>query len=112
MSRERAKGTDFETLVLTLIQLYDPSAHRLGSQGVKDRGDIWISDARYVIECKNESSYAGKLATWLGEANREAATAKKPYGIVVHKRRGTRDPAEQYVTLALGDYLELTTSLS
>ena len=104
------KGTTFESLVLPGFQEYWPDAHRLGKQGVKDKGDIWLpSTVPFVVECKNTSSYAGKLSTWLDEARTEAAHAGKPHGVVVHKRTGKGRWPEQYVTLRLDAFLELVT---
>lgn len=107
MSKQRSKGTGFETSVLPAFQKYMPTAHRLGAQGVNDRGDLWLPDPRYIPEIKCFSSYAGKLAGWLAEAEVEAANAGKPHGIVVFKRGGTTDPLKQYCLTTLGSQLEL-----
>lgn len=109
MSKQRTKGTSFETLVLEAFRTKFPDAHRLGLQGTRDCGDIWIpASAGYVIECKNEASYAGKLSTWLSESEVEAENAVRPYGIAVHKRRGTLDPFRQFVTVDVRTWLGCT----
>lgn len=50
-------------------------------------------------EVKAESNYAGKLATWLAEADAETENAGADVGIVWHKRKGTTDPEQWYVTM-------------
>lgn len=108
MSKQRAKGTSFESLVLSAFQEYMPTSHRLGAQGANDKGDLWVPDPRFIPEIKCYSSYAGKLAGWLKEAEVEAENAGKPHGIVVHKRRGTTDPFSQFVTCTLGTFLAMS----
>lgn len=110
-NRNGRKGTGFEVSVLPAFQELWPDAHRLGKQGVKDKGDIWLpTSVPFVVECKNEASYGGKLSTWIGEAAVEAAHADKPHGIVVHKRIGKTDPGLQYVALELRSFLELVSA--
>lgn len=107
MSKQRQRGTSFESSLIPLLSRYMPQTHRLGAQGAKDCGDFWTPDPRYVIEAKCEASYAGKLSGYLSEAEAEAANAGKPHGIVVFKRHGTRIPARQYVVMTLETHLEL-----
>jgi hypothetical protein len=105
-NRNQRVGTEFETLVLQGFRLAYPEAVRLGKQGAMDKGDIWLPGAPYVVECKREKSL--NLGGWMGEAEAEAANAGKPIGVVVHKRRGKGDWRDQWVTVKLGDFLELT----
>jgi hypothetical protein len=108
-NRSAAKGSLFENSLLPLLrEYYGPDVIRRGKQGVKDCGDYLLpGERRFALEAKNESSYAGKLSGWLGEADREAANLGVPHGVVVHKRRGSTDPAHQYVTCDLLAFLEL-----
>ncbi len=99
------KGSDFELSLIPLLRKHMTHVVRLGKQGVKDKGDYYLPDPRYVLEAKN--CVRLDLAGWLKEAETEAANAGKPYGVIVHKRKGTRDPAQQYVTCTLGTFLEL-----
>lgn len=82
-----------------------PLTHRLGLQGVKDKGDFWTPDPRYIIEAKNVAKL--NLAGWVGEAEREAVNAGKPHGVVIHKRPRVGIPSLQYVTCTLGTFLDL-----
>lgn len=70
-----------------------------------DKGDLWVADSRFILEAKREASYAGKLSGYLKEAENEAANAGKPFGVVIHKRSGTTDPARQYVCMTFGTFL-------
>jgi hypothetical protein len=78
---------------------------RLGKQGANDRGDIWIPDVDYVVECKNEKGI--HLGEWANEAATEAFNAGRAIGIVVHKRKGKTLWTDQWVTLRLEDFLDL-----
>lgn len=114
MSKQRQKGTSFETSLLPLLKQYYPSASRAPLRGTKDEGDFILDGAPFVLEAKNHKEM--KLAEWLREAEAEALNAavargsvpgEFPVGVVVAKRRGVTDPAEQYAVLTLGDFLHL-----
>jgi hypothetical protein len=86
--------------------LSDDRIERRARNGAKDRGDIGgvrtALGERVVIECKD---YGGqiKAAEWVAEAHLEAANDDAPVGVVVAKRRGTTNPADQWVVMTLGD---------
>jgi Holliday junction resolvase len=106
VSKSKQRGTAFETLVLQQFKEHYPSAIRSPLSGAADRGDIYIfEENRYAIECKNVARM--DLSGWVGEAEVEAANAGKQVGVVVHKRKGKGQPAEQYVTMTLGSFLTL-----
>lgn len=108
MSAARAKGTAFETLVCEGFRTRWPDAHRLGMQGVHDKGDVWLPrDTRLVVEAKCQAKYAGQLSGWLDEAKTEALAAGRDYGVVVHKRYGCRPWQDQFVTTDLWTFLGL-----
>lgn len=101
-----AKGSTYEVSLLPLLNDYWPDTIRAGAQGVADKGDFHMPTNRlYVVEAKNHKRL--ELATWVREAQVEAANKGVPYGVVVHKRRGTTSPAEQYATMPFGDWLKL-----
>ena len=110
-SRKTARdaGTRFETAIATyLATVWDGRIERRTRNGNKDRGDISgfrHSLNRVVIECKNHNRI--DLAGWWHEAEIERGNDDATAAMVVHKRRGTTDPAEQWVTLTLGDLLAL-----
>jgi hypothetical protein len=108
VSKHRAKGTAFESLICEGFKVLWPEAHRLGVQGAKDCGDIWLPiSTDLVVEAKSMSTYAGHLGTWLTEAQVEAATAERMFGVVVHKRSGKGNWEDQYVTTDLATFLGL-----
>ena len=53
---------------------------------------------------REDMKAAAKFRT---EAQFEAINDNAVAGFVVHKRRGTADPLEQYVTMTLGDLLRI-----
>jgi hypothetical protein len=84
-------------------ELGDDNIDRRTLTGRNDRGDITgihtIFGARVVIECKDVATL--NFSGWLREAATEAANDDAPYGIVIAKRRGITDPAEQYAVMTL-----------
>jgi len=82
-------------------RLDDDRIDRRVRNGAKDRGDIagvrTISGGRVVIECKNTTRL--NLPGWLREAESERFHDDAAIGVVMHKKRGTTNPAEQYVTM-------------
>lgn len=113
----RQAGSAFESQVTRCLQEYAPNGEfieRRVTNGAKDRGDIGGvrtgSGQRMVVECKNHSRL--DLAGWVTEAQFEAVNDNAVAGIVVHKRRGTADPLEQYVTMTLGDFIRIAWGVS
>ena len=111
-SRRSAKkaGAAFERLVADyLAGVLDDRIDRRVKTGAADKGDIGgVRDSygrRVVVECKDSSRM--ELPAWTREAHSEAANDGAVVGVVVHKRRGTRNPAEQWVTCTLADLVAL-----
>jgi ATP:corrinoid adenosyltransferase len=105
VSKERAKGTSFETFVVNYLKQFYPLAERRTLHGSQDKGDIAGTDPRIVWECKNQKVL--NFSTWLHEAQWEKDNAKAELGIVVAKRRSYGNPADQYAVLRLEDLLTL-----
>ena len=106
MSKQRAAGTRFESSLLPLLNQYYPGAERRALQGALDKGDFVLPGNEISIwEAKNCARL--DLAGWIREAQVEARNASRQLGVVVHKRVGVRDPAQQYVTLLAGDYIRV-----
>ena len=102
-SSAKSAGARFERSVADYLArvLDDDRIDRRVKTGSKDRGDIAgvrLRGERVVIECKD---YGGrhKLPEWLKEAESERGNDDAAYGVVVWKRRGTADPAKQFVTM-------------
>lgn len=77
----------------------------------KDRGDLsgvkTIGQQRVVCELKSVTRTS--LPTWTREAEVERANDGAIVGLVIHKRVGTQKPAEQWVTMTLGELVVLLT---
>jgi hypothetical protein len=113
----RSAGTAHETNVAGyLARTVDSRIERRARNGAKDRGDIAglrtstrePLSLRVVVECKD---YGGRIEAgkWLGEAEQERLNDGAGAAIVVAKRRGTTDPAEQIVLMTLADLVALIT---
>lgn len=107
MSANKAKGTRLERQAADYLAevLNDDRIDRMPLHGKGDRGDIagirTVLGERVVIECKNHNRL--ELAQWVKEAETERGNADAHAAVVVHKRRGKGDPADQYVTMTLRD---------
>lgn len=106
MARNRASakkaGSSFERAQADWLaaRLNDDRIDRRVKTGGKDRGDIGgvrFAGHRVVIECKNTSR--DNLPAWVREAEQERGNDDALIGVVMHKKRGTTDPAQQYVTM-------------
>lgn len=117
MTRSRASakqaGSSFERSIADYLRDYvDDRIDRRVKTGAKDRGDIGgvrtPHSGRVVVECKE---YGGRLAVtpWLREAEIERGNDDALVGLVVAKRRGTTDPADQTVLMTVRDLVALLT---
>ena len=106
MSKQRTKGTSFETQVIDYLRmrLGDDRIERRACSGANDRGDIagvYLHGKPVVLECKNRREM--KLASWMEEAEEERGNADAEFAFVVHKRKGCGDKnmGKTYVTCDL-----------
>lgn len=101
----RAAGARFERQIADwLAQHLDDRIDRRVKTGAKDRGDIGgvrHRGRRVVLELKDTART--DLAGWTREAHLEARNDDAAIGIVIHKRRGITDPAQQWVHMTLKD---------
>ena len=114
MTRSRATakeaGSSFERLVADYLAKHvDDRIERRRLSGKGDRGDIGglrHMTQRVVIEAKD---YGGqiKASEWVREAEVERGNDDAGVGIVVAKRRGTSNPADQFVLMTLGELVSL-----
>lgn len=115
MTRTRASakkaGSTFERQVADyLAATVDDRIDRRVKNGTKDRGDVGgvrIHGLRVVLECKNTAKTS--LGTWANEAETERGNDDALAGVIVHKRHGKGQPADQWVTLTLADFAALLT---
>ena len=115
MSRTRASakaaGSRFERQVADYLNAHvDDRIDRRVKTGNRDRGDV--GGLRHmtqpvVVECKDTSRI--ELGVWAGEAETERGNADAGSWLVIHKRHGKGDPAEQWVTTTLGELVALLT---
>jgi hypothetical protein len=107
----KAAGSWMEKTVAEFLafRLADDRIERRTKNGSKDRGDITgvksIRGGRVVIECKNVATMS--LPAWLREAEVERGNDDAVIGVVAHKRSGSMNPADQYVTMTLETFARL-----
>jgi hypothetical protein len=109
---QKAKGTRWESSIVAFLRdLGFTEARREVQRGRLDVGDIG-GFAVWAIEAKAYKSVTfGLLADFVGQANREASNAGKPFGIVVLKRprAGTGDA---FVIMDLATWARVETALN
>ena len=111
MSRQKQKGTAFETLITTWLRdrLGDDRIDRMPLSGAKDRGDITgirtLLGEKVAVEVKNHARL--DLAGWISEAEVERGNADAAVGVVVFKRRGKGQARDQYVLMTAEDFAVL-----
>ena len=111
MSKQKQKGTAFETLVTLFLRnrLGDDRIRRMPLYGTGDEGDIagivTILGETVTVECKNHARL--DLGTWLREAETERGNADAKVAVVIHKRHGKAAARDQLVTLTLEDFAVL-----
>lgn len=113
MTRSRASakkaGSSFERSTADYLAAnVDDRIDRRVKNGAKDRGDIGgvrHMGGRIVLECKNTAKTS--LGTWATEAEIERGNDDALAGVIVHKRHGKGDPADQWVTMTLADFAAL-----
>ncbi len=104
----KSAGASFERSISDHMSkaLGNDAIDRQVKTGSKDIGDIrgvCLNGKPVVVECKE---YRGEhhLPQWYREAEAERVNKGAAYGVVVWKRRGTADPAEQHVSMTLGTF--------
>ncbi|MFT8640114.1 hypothetical protein [Bifidobacterium sp.] len=106
MSRQKRKGTAFESAVVNYLRIVSGDAegtiHREVLHGNADLGDVTgllIHGEPVALEVKNHSRLA--LAAWWKEATDEAGNIDSPYPFVIFKRKGKglspKSMGDQYV---------------
>lgn len=103
MSRERAKGTAFETAVVGVFRERFPHVERRAMSGVLDRGDL-AGVPGFVIECKAHKTPS--FGVWLREAEAERVNAGVEFGAVVSKCPG-KGPSDSLFVMRLEDAVRL-----
>lgn len=113
-SRAAAKraGSKFERDIADILNTHvDDRIDRRVKTGAKDKGDIanvrHMNGGRIVLECKDVVTMS--LGTWVKEAEVERVNDNAIAGLVVHKRRGSGDPLDQYVACTVRDLIALLT---
>lgn len=106
----KAAGSRFERQVADYLAaaLDDDRIDRRAKTGAKDRGDIAglrHAGQHVVIEVKNTARWTP--GTWLTEAEVERVNDTALAGLVVAKRHGKGDPADQVVMMTLRDLAAL-----
>jgi hypothetical protein len=122
MSRTRlsakAAGSRFERAVADYMSSnIDDRIDRKVKTGAADKGDVGgvrlspaLRGGKVTVECKD---YGGRLlpSAWLAEAEIERGNDDGVVGVVVAKRRGVADPADQFVLMTLRDLCALLTGI-
>lgn len=80
-------------------------AVKRGSSDIGDIANVKINGHRIALEAKDCAKL--DLPAWTREAKVEAKNYGALVGLVVHKRRGTTDPAKQWVSMTVSELVSL-----
>jgi hypothetical protein len=110
LASAKKAGTQFaEDIAKWLTRALGVPVERRVLHGRNDMGDLSglqaIRGGSIVAELKNVQKTA--LGPWLDEAERERFNADAAYAVVIHKRYGRGDPADQYVTMSVSTFAHL-----
>lgn len=109
----KAAGARFERQIADALAAHvDDRIDRRVKTGTKDRGDIGgvrHMGGRIVLECKDVART--DLPGWTREAEVERGNDDALAGLVVHKKRGSANPMDQYVTCTVRDLVALLTGV-
>lgn len=111
MSKQKQKGTTFETLIVNWLRgrLGDARIERMPLTGNKDRGDIaglrTVLGEKVVVEAKNHARL--NLSGWIAEAERERGNADAAVAVVVFKRVGKGQARDQFVLMTAENFAVL-----
>ncbi len=109
----KAAGATFERHIADWLATHvDDRIDRRVKTGAKDRGDlagIRAHGQRVVAECKNRARL--DLAGALAEAEIERGNDDALAGVVITKRHGRGNPADQLVLMTLTDFAALLTGV-
>jgi hypothetical protein len=103
----KAKGRTAENHIVNTLRVAFPQFQfiaRKRQTGAKDEGDI-TGMPSLTIEAKARGKL--DLSGWTREATVEAGHAGNPVGVVWHKKRGTTDPLEWYVSMTGAMFIQL-----
>lgn len=107
----KSAGTRTESLVTAyLAEHVNDAIERRARSGAKDRGDVGglrHMGQRITVEVKDTARWTP--SSWLAEAEIERRNDDAGVGIVVAKRIGKGNAADQLVMLTLADFVSLIT---
>ena len=107
---QKRKGDRAERDVLGYLTECGISADRIPAGATLDRGDLWIASPQFpTIDVKDHAT--PQLAAWVDRAAEQAENAKRPCGVVWHKRRGKGSPAEWYVTMSGAAFISIVETM-
>lgn len=106
---QKVKGSSYERSIVQYLRECGFRVDRTRAGWTDDRGDVHgitsFTGHPFTIECKNHARL--NLSGWISELLAEITNAGGVAGVLVHKKRGTTDPAEQYATLPFGMLVQL-----
>jgi hypothetical protein len=109
VSKSKAKGTNFETLIKQYFIDQGFDADRQVLSGSKDVGDIKVWKVDSVFELKNCVKL--NLSGWLAETEIERINAGKRWGFTIFKRKGKGKAEQQYCLMTVGQLAEILAEL-
>lgn len=108
----KAAGARFERAMADYLRdTVSEWIDRRTKAGARDLGDLANlrapSGGRIVAECKDTARI--NLAGWAAETETERRNDGAIAGVIIHKRHGRANPADQWVTMTAADFAAILT---
>ena len=102
----KAKGARAERQVADYLIERGVVVERIPAGATADRGDLWLEGVSMpTIDVKDRAQMA--LGAWIDRAAEQAENARRPFGVVWHKRKQKGSPADWYVTMTGAAFVDL-----
>lgn len=109
-NKNKAKGSDAERRVTRFLAECGVRSARIPAGSTLDEGDIFVANLGWpAIQVKDHTRL--DLAGWVRDVTTQAINANRRNGVVWHKKRGTTNPGEWYVTMTGQTFVELLEGL-
>lgn len=109
MSNPRtAKGTEWETSAVGFLNERGVRSMRKRQTGFKDTGDIVLMDRElsdFALEAKWHNKY--DLPEFVRQAERGAANAGVPFGVLLLRKLRDSDPANSFAIMSMNTFADL-----
>ncbi len=112
MSKQKQKGTAWETATVTTCAEAGLPATRVPLAGTGDKGDVHVTAGPYKIVVQNKNEQRMAVAEYVDQANTQCSNAAGDFGVAWVHRRGKASPVDGYVMMDGATWLRVMAALA